>query len=387
VKVAFKDDKKPPQPTETEANTVGQALGLWVEELLSSVRPQPTFCPTKRRDLVTNIISFNMSNEADYKHQIERLRKQLEAANRKLTNANNKREANEKKYREAKLNEELSRKEAEKYKNELARTRDRYQTLEHELQINKLRNECNKDRASIARLQATINDIETDPRRDLPIKVDDKRRLPKLKLELQRLKAKHESQSQLLENVEAMGNMNEAMRLAASRGDKATVHRLLSRGVHINIPDETGYTAFMYACGGGHTEIADLMIDVGSAVLNDVDAKVTPLILATTNSRNDVVQLLLKKGAVVDQTDELGCTPLLIACDKNFYHCAKSLLDGGANPNAADRRGNTALHHCAVNGNAELAKLLMEKGANETTKNNEFMTAVGESPVSFSQVF
>ena len=317
--------------------------------------------------------------ETNDKKKIERLSKQLEIANRKLANANHQREANERKYREAKLNEELSIREAEKYKNELARTRDRYQTLEQNLQINKLRNECAVDRASIMRLQATITEIETDPRKDLPIKVDDKRRLPKLRLELHRLKAKHESQSQLLENIEAQGNMNEAMNQAASRGDTIMVKRLLSRGVHVNVPDESGYTAFMYACGQGHLEVAELMITVGNATVNcDNVKKLTPLILATTNCHNTIVELLLKNGATVDQRDELDFTPLLIACDKNFTSCAKTLLEANANPNAVDRRGNTALHYSAVHGNDSLAKLLMEKGASNNMKNNEFMTAAGE---------
>jgi ankyrin repeat protein len=130
-----------------------------------------------------------------------------------------------------------------------------------------------------------INEIENDPKKDLPVKVDAKQRLPKLKLELQRLKAKHESQSQLLESIEEMGDMNDVLRQAASRGDTTMTKRLLSRGVRVNMPDETGVTAFMYACGQGHTEIAELMISVDDAVVNDTDAKLTPLILASTNSQ------------------------------------------------------------------------------------------------------
>eukprot|EP00956_Cyclotella_meneghiniana_P019297 scaffold32961_cov70-Cyclotella_meneghiniana.AAC.8 len=115
-----------------------------------------------------------MNNQVDPNRQIERLRKQLEIANRRIANSNHQREANEKKLLESKLNEELSRKKAEALKKELKKTRERYATLEHDLQVNKLRNECAADRASIIRLQATINEINSDPGRDLPIKVDNK---------------------------------------------------------------------------------------------------------------------------------------------------------------------------------------------------------------------
>lgn len=324
-----------------------------------------------------------MSEETKLKTEVQRLRKQLEAANRKVANANHQKQASQKAAREAKLNEELARKESEKYKIELARTRDRYQTLEHDLQINKLRNECAADRASITQLQATINEIERDPRRDLPIKVDEKRRLPKLTVELQRLKAKYESQSQLLENIEQMGDMSEALRRAASNGDVIAVKRLLSRGVRVNVPDKTGYTAFMFACGRGHTEIVDLMLSVGDANVNDSNSKVTPLILATTNSNNDTIQLLLRNGAAIDQRDELGCTPLLVACDKNLLECARTLLEAGADPNLADRRGNTPLHKCVYHGNHIIAKLLMKKGANATIKNNDLMSSVGKNVICY----
>lgn len=321
------------------------------------------------------------SNQADPNRQIERLSKQLETANRKIANSNHQTEANKKRLLEAKLNKELSRKEAEGLKKELSKTRERYATLEHDLQVNKLRNECAVNQASIINLQATINEINSDPGRDLPIKVDNKRRLPKLMLELQRLKSKHESQSQLLENVEAQGDMNLVMQEAASKGDKIMVKRLLARGIQINIPDESGYTAFMYACGqGGHAEIVDLMISVGDATVNDCNelSKATPLILAANNSHNDVIEMLLRHGAGVDQRDDLGCTPLLIACAKNSTNCAKTLLGAGANPNALDRRSNSALHHCAIHGNVEMAQLLMDKGANGLMKNNELMTAIGK---------
>ena len=83
-----------------------------------------------------------------------KLTKQLEVASRKLTNANHQKQASQKAAHDAQLNETISKKETEKDKAELSKTRDRYQTLEQDLQINKLRNECAKDQTSILRLRA-----------------------------------------------------------------------------------------------------------------------------------------------------------------------------------------------------------------------------------------
>ena len=324
----------------------------------------------------TNQLKAEHEDVNAYKQQIGILRKQLKDANRKIVNANHRSEAHEQYSKEARIREQQSRQEAEQYKNELARVQERYYCMEHDLKINKLRNECSVDRAKIGYMESIIRAIESDPNRNLPSNVDQKRKLPKLKMDLQRLRSKHESQSQLLENLEAMGNMNEAMRKAAARGDKIMVKRLLSRGVNVNIHDETGYSAFMYACGQGHTDIADLMMSVGEAAVNDYDSKLTPLILAASKCHDDTVQLLIDHGAVVDQRDELKRTPFLIACENESVSCARILLKAGANANATDKRGNTGLHHCANHGNDELARLLIDYGVNSAVKNNDLMTAL-----------
>ena len=158
--------------------------------------------------------------------------------------------------------------------------------------------------------------------------------------------------------------MNEVLRRATATGDETSVKRLLSREVDVNIPDDSGYSAFMYSCGQGHVGISNLMITVGAANVNDPDSKISPLILATNKCHLDVVQSLIDHGATVDHRDELNQTPLLIACEKDYKGCVKALLSAGANPNATDKRGNTGLHHCAVNGNDCIAQMLIDHGVN-----------------------
>ena len=142
--------------------------------------------------------------------------------------------------------------------------------------------------------------------------------------------------------------MNDAMRRAAVVGDETNAKRLLSRGVDVNVVDDSGFSAFMYCCGQGHLVIAKLMITAGNANIDDPDSKSPPLVLATNNGHVGIVRLLLEHGATVDRNDELARTPLLIACERGDEECARTLLSSGANPNATDRRGNTGLHHVAV---------------------------------------
>lgn len=191
-----------------------------------------------------------------------------------------------------------------------------------------------------------------------------------------RLKSKYESQAELLENLEEVGDMNEAMQRAAAIGDDTSAKRLLSRGVDVNVVDDSGYSAFMYCCGLGHLGIVELMITAGGANINNPDSKSPPLILAANNGHFRVIKLLIEHGASVDQRDELDRTPLLIACEKDYMGCVQAFLTSGANPNVTDRRRNTGLHHSAINGKDCIARILMDHGMNSSLKNNDHMTAL-----------
>lgn len=190
------------------------------------------------------------------------------------------------------------------------------------------------------------------------------------------MKSKYESEAALLENLEEVGDMNDAMRRAAAIGDETSAKRLLSRGVDVNLADDSGYSAFMYCCGQGHLGIAELMIVAGGANVDDQDSKSPPLVLATNNAHVGIIRLLIEHGATVDRWDELARTPLLIACERSGGECARVLLSSGADPNATDRRGNTGLHHAAVSGDDGIARLLIDHGANQSIKNNDHMTAL-----------
>lgn len=229
-----------------------------------------------------------------------------------------------------------------------------------DLKLNKLRNE-------IVRMEATLSEIESNRQSNKK-----RKELPRLKLVLQRLQSKYENQCQLLENLEEMSEMIIEMHRAAVEGDVTIVRRLLSRGVDPNKRDESGSTAFMYACDQGHVDIAKMMIEYGARV-ND-DSITSPLILATAKCHVDIVKLLLEHGATVDQRD--STTPLLIACEKDSDTCVNALLHAGANPNRIDELGNTGLHYAAINGNHTIARLLMEYGANNVIHNKSNMNAL-----------
>jgi len=199
---------------------------------------------------------------------------------------------------------------------------------------------------------------------------------PSLQFEdkLKVLRRQQKSQSEFLNQITNIGDSNELIRTAANNNDVVTVKRLLKQGISCNVPDETGFSAFKYACGKGHLHIIRMMLD--HADIQDEDGRLTPLILAAKNTHDSVVKLLIKRGALIDATDQIGRTALHVACDNNNRSTALELLDLGCNVSAIDKKGNTSLHYCAQRNYAPIARLLLDRGIVTDQVNVDGLTAI-----------
>jgi ankyrin repeat protein len=58
----------------------------------------------------------------------------------------------------------------------------------------------------------------------------------------------------------------EALHNAAAEGDRATIHKLLTEGVGVNIANESGETAFSYACVNNQFETAVMLYERGADI-------------------------------------------------------------------------------------------------------------------------
>ena len=88
---------------------------------------------------------------------------------------------------------------------------------------------------------------------------------------------------------------------AAHTGNIEVVKKHLDAGTDVNAKDEDGYTPLYAVAGGGHKEIAELLIAKGA----DVNAKIegggsykgdTPLDLAISRKQTETANLLRKHG-------------------------------------------------------------------------------------------
>ncbi len=135
----------------------------------------------------------------------------------------------------------------------------------------------------------------------------------------------------------------EAFWEAALNGDMEGVNSMLKLGMDVNVVDEDGRTALMFAGYNGHTEIA---------------------------------KILIGRGAKVDAMDSSHRTALLFAATGPFPETVKFLLDKKSNPNVVDNGEHfSPLMHAAAEGNLDIVKILLEYGADLYLKDVDGDTA------------
>ena len=111
-----------------------------------------------------------------------------------------------------------------------------------------------------------------------------------------------------------------------------TVDALLQAGVDVNLRDDNGYTALMYAeikfRANENTgkDIAKKLRDAGAIEYDQNFA----LLLAAERGEAQTVQTLLDNGVAVDHRGARGRTPLMLAADKGHPDVVKILLGRGA---------------------------------------------------------
>ena len=168
---------------------------------------------------------------------------------------------------------------------------------------------------------------------------------------------------------------NTALMFAADLGDFSIVEKLLEKEVDITLQDKRGDTALTIAGDNGFINIVDLLLETipsesGMLLidaikqddyklvrelmeLNTVDINLqdedgnTALIFACKNDNYDIVKLLVDKGADINVQNNNGISPLLAACyninDKNAANIAKLLITKGADVNSVDKDQATPL--------------------------------------------
>jgi len=151
---------------------------------------------------------------------------------------------------------------------------------------------------------------------------------------------------------------------AVRDGDIAKMRGLIEKGADVNLTNQHGQTALMFAGGFGQTNAVALLLAKGAA-LNAVDRKgKTALAFAVQKGQQAVVMQLLQAGAKADIKDKGGQTALIHAAQAGHTGVLGTLFDHKADLNIQDSSGMTALMWAALGGHEAAVRFLIGKGAN-----------------------
>lgn len=117
-------------------------------------------------------------------------------------------------------------------------------------------------------------------------------------------------------------NGDNALMVAAYKGNTAAVKTLLAKGVSVNRPN---WTALHYAAASGNNQIIQMLLNQGAHLNALSPNKTTPIMMAAWEGHIFSVKLLLDSGADASLRNEAGLTALDIAVKSGHKDIAEGL--------------------------------------------------------------
>jgi len=116
-------------------------------------------------------------------------------------------------------------------------------------------------------------------------------------------------------------NGDNALMIAAYKGNKLAVDGLLAKGAEVNRP---GWTALHYAAAIGNNDIVALLLKKSAYIDARSPNKTTPIMMAARGGHILTVKLLLDEGADATLKNDLGLTAIDFAKQFEF----QDIVDG-----------------------------------------------------------
>lgn len=156
---------------------------------------------------------------------------------------------------------------------------------------------------------------------------------------------------------------------AARDADVDAVRKLIAAGSDVNVPEDDGTTALLWAAYQSSPELVSLLLAAGADANVANNFGVTPLLQASRYGDAATIAVLLKGGADLGVATRDGETPLMAAARAGSVDAVKVLLEHGADPNAVEGlEEQTALMWATAEGHLDVVDALLDAGANPNLK-------------------
>jgi hypothetical protein len=174
------------------------------------------------------------------------------------------------------------------------------------------------------------------------------------------------------------------MGTAINQGNLARINELLSSGYDVNSRSawEGGRSALMLAAENGRTDAVKLLVERGAEVdLRDQWGRTALMYAcsyeeASTPERLEIIKFLIDRGADVNAKTESGETALMYAAENQEAEYVKLLIDRGADVNAKDAEGDAAWAYAAYGVKIDRFKSTSEKMKMLLDENVQFSSDV-----------
>lgn len=217
-------------------------------------------------------------------NEAKRVKRQLEVAERRVKNSLYINEAHESLAAQATEKEREANARAAELGRRLDRALEKLESIERKDMILNLEASCTRDEEGIHLAERELRAHQMDPELYLPVNTAKRRQLARSEQRLHRLRLRHESQAAALHQAQATERLHSDLRKAAGLGDVPETMTCLDSGISPNVPDQSGLSAFLYACGQANAELIRILIESGGDVL-DGDGVITGLIIAARKVR------------------------------------------------------------------------------------------------------
>ena len=190
-------------------------------------------------------------------------------------------------------------------------------------------------------------------------------------------KTRHERMAQLKQWLAQGANPDSELADAIVAHDIDRVRYLLKHGAHVDARDGEGYTPLINAVRFGFVDITTELLDHKADPNGRNLGNWTALMYAAWADNPDLVKLLAAHGAKLEAVDSDGLTPLAIASQNSKIKAADALVGAGADVNEPVAKGGyTPLMLAALSGSSELAGSLIGRGAKVNAVNPGGLTAL-----------